>query len=327
MKISQVTSSMPTIPQPSSTGLSPDKLARIKGIASGQPTTEQPEEDKNKLLAATQNKIVMNVNKTPGVGLGGQVEQVEVEPIATETGISDASVQTSEGGEVTQPLSPQLAALARQRRALQVKEREIAEREKALSGGGSLSDYKARLKSNALSVLLEEGVTYQQLTDEILGQKSSTDPRVEKLEAEIAELKGGVDKRFTEAQEAQEASAINYVADKLDALVATGDDYDLLKAADGEEEVIRRVYTHWKKTGKEIDVSQVAKEYQEELAEEAARYAKLKQVQSRLLPAEPAPVTPTQQHGIRTLTNKDSARPTMDRKQRAILAMQGQLKR
>lgn len=326
MKISPVAGT-PTINQPSTTGLAPDKLARIKGIATGQPV-EQAEEDKSKLLAATQNKIVMNVNRTPGGTEIGDADGA-VEGALEETVKTDAIVQANEGSEVTQPLSPQLAALARQRRALQVKEREIAEREKALDGGQTLTAYKAKLKGNLLGTLLEDvgPQVYDQLTQEILGQKANNDPRVEKLEAEIAELKGGVDKRFTAAEEAQEASAINYVADKLDALVATGDDYDLLKAADGEEEVIRRVYNHWKKTGKELDVATVAKEYQEELAEEATRYAKLKQVQARLAPAEPLQPQATPQTGIRTLTNKDSARPVMDRRQRAILAAQGQLKR
>jgi hypothetical protein len=324
MKISPVAGT-PTINQPPTTGLNPERAARAKAIASGQAPVAPTEEDKAKLLDATQ-KIVMQTNKTPGgteiSDKDGLVDAV-VEPEIT---TPDTIVQAKEDSEATQPLSPQLAALARQRRALQVKEKELLDKEKAL-GGQSNADFIAKLKSSPLSVLLEHGVTYDQLTQDILGQQSNINPEVEKLKAELAELKTGVDKRFSEGQIAQETSAINYVADKLDALVATGDDFDLLKAADGEEEVIRRVYSHWKKTGKELDIATVAKEYQEELAEEAVRYAKIKQVQSRLLPTEPVPVTPPQQQGIRTLTNKDSARPTMDRKQRAILAMQGQLKR
>ncbi len=322
MKISPVAGT-PTIQQQPATGMNPEKMARIKGIASGNPVVIPPtEEEKDKLLDATQ-KIAMVTNKTPAGTEIGDADGVVSQP---ESGISDTSVQTTEGSEVTQPLSPQLAAIARQRRALQVKERELADKEKAM-GGATRAELESRLKSSPLSVLQELGVTYDQLTQEILGQQGQINPEVEKLKAELAELKGGVDKRFTEAQVAQETSAINYVADKLDALVQTGDDFELLKAAEGEEEVIRRVYNHWKKTGKELDVSQVAKEYQDELAEEATRYARLKQVQSRLTPAEPAPVTPAPQQGIRTLTNKDSARPAMDRRQRAILAMQGQLKR
>lgn len=336
MKVSPVAGT-PTIAQPSATGLSPEKLARIKGIATGTMAPEPTEEEKNKLLAATQEKITMQTNKnTPprvdenSITLTG----VEVEN-STESIVSDASVQDSKeptkASEVsadTQPLSPQLAAIARQKRALQVKERELAEKEKAI-GTNTRAELEARLKTAPLSVLQELGVTYDQLTQEILGSQSQPNSEVQALKAEIAELKKGVDSKFSEAQVAQETQAINYVADKLDALVGQGDEFELLKLAEGEEEVIRRVYNHWKKTGKELDIAKVAKEYQEELTEEAVRYAKLKQVQGRLTPQEPLQTQATQsnQTGIRTLTNKDSARPTMDRKQRAILAMQGQLKR
>ena len=317
----------PTIPQPSSTGLATDKIARIKEVASGQPVTEPTPEEKEKLLAATQKTIVMNTNKTVNRTIEPPAEAVETPKAEPESTISDASVQTSEGSEATQPLSPQLAAIARQRRALQVKERELADKEKAL-GGQTRTELEARIKSQPLSVLQELGVTYDQLTQEILAQQGQINPEVEKLKAEIAELKGNVDKKFSDSQEAYESQAINYVADKLDALIGQGDDFDLLKAAEGEEEVIRRVYVHWKKTGKELDVAQVAKEYQEELANEAARYAKLKQVQGKLTPTEPLqPQAIPQQTGIRTLTNKDSARPAIARKQRAMLAFQGQLKR
>lgn len=339
MKISPVQGT-PTIPNPSHTGLAPDKLARIKGIAAGEPAPEPTEEEKNKLLAATQKKIVMNTNKTvnrtieppvdaePGIEIGnGAVNEAEIAKTDASVQPAAAGTEAKEGGEATQPLSPQLAMIARQRRALDVKEKELEARAESIKAE-ALTEYKSKLKSNALGVLLEEGVSYDQLTQEILGNQSNHNPEVEALKAEVAELKKGVDDKFSKSEEAQETHAINYVADKLDTLIGVGDEFDLLKAAEGEEEVIRRVYTHWKKTGKELDVAVVAKEYQEELAEEVSRYAKTKSVQKRLTPLEePLKPQPQQQTGIRTLTNKDSARAGMDRKTRAILAMQGQLKR
>jgi len=326
MKISPVAGT-PTIPQPTNTGLSPEKLARIKGIASGKSEVIPPptEDDKTKLLDATQ-KIAMQVNKTTEAVVAPTEPQVE-----TENAVSDTDVQATEGSEATQPISPQLAALAREKRALQVKERELAEKEKALNNPGQTrAELEAQLKATPLRVLQELGVTYDQLTQEILGQTSNYNPEVEKLKAEIEELKKGVDTKFSQADEAQNAAAVNYVADKLDALIAGSPaDFELLTSAEAEEEVVRRVYDHWKKTGKELDVAKVAREYQEELIEEAVRFAKLGLVQKKLTPPEPAQVTsqPPQQTGIKTLTNKDSARPSMSRRERAILAMQGQLKR
>lgn len=328
MKISPVAGT-PTISQPSATGLAPEKLERIKGLAAGKPTPEPTEEEKQKLLAATQNTIKMNVNKTPESSpMGESLPNSEIDK--PETTVSDPNVQAIVASEDTQPLSPQLAQLARQRRDLQVKERDIAGREKAIADKAR-AELIAQLQSQPLGVLQEHGVTYDKLTNDILAAQGQLNPEVEKLKAEVDALKKGVDKRFSDTELAQETHAINYVADKLDALTGQGDDFELLKAAAGEEEVIRRIYFHWKKTGKELDVAAVAKEYQEELAEEAARYAKLGLVQKRLTPIEPLqPQTTTPQsqpQGMRTLTNKDSARPSMDRRQRAILAMQGQLKR
>lgn len=319
MKISPVAGT-PTIPQPGNTGLAPEKLARIKGIASGNPVVVPPaiEDDKAKLLEATQ-KIAMQTNKTPQA----------IDPLLdAENAVSDTDVQATQGSEATRPISPQLAALARQKRALQVKEREIDGKLEAAKTA-ALAEYKAKLKSNALSVLQEEGVSYDQLTQEILGQTNGYNPEIDKLKAEIAALKGDVDTKFSQADEAQNVSAINYVADKLDALIAGSPaDFELLTSAEEEEEVIRRVYDHWKKTGKELNVATVAKEYQEELLTEAVRFANLGLVQKKLTPTVPAQVTSQpSQSGIRTLTNKDSARPAMGRRERAILAMQGQLKR
>ncbi len=82
----------------------------------------------------------MNTNATPGRT-----------DVALEPSISDPNDTAAAADEVTQPLSPQFAALAKQRRALQVKEREIADREKALQGQSSTQGAGidvARLKSD-----------------------------------------------------------------------------------------------------------------------------------------------------------------------------------
>lgn len=316
MKISPVADT-PTLPNTPNTGVSPDKLARLKAIAGGvAPEEEKPLEEKP-LVDSSIRRITMKT--TPEAGSETINPVVEAETVSPDT-----SVQTNAAPEATEALSPQLAAIARQRRTLQL-ERQKFEGEKSSILAQAKTELEARLKTNALSVLQEHGVNYDQLTNEILASQGAINPEVDKLKAEIKALKEGVDKRFSDGEIAQESHAINYVADKLDAIVDTGNDFELIKATSGEEEVIRRVYNHWKKTGKELDVATVAKEYESELEEEALRYAKLSKVQARLTPAQ-APLQPEQKTGIRTLTNKDSARPTMGRRQRAILAMQGQLK-
>src|SRR5690349_10494451 len=71
----------------------------------------------------------MTTNVTPG--------RIDTPPPAAPAEAPLAIPDTPEPAEgvveATQPLSPQLAALAKQKRALQVKERELLDREKALN--------------------------------------------------------------------------------------------------------------------------------------------------------------------------------------------------
>ena len=318
MKISPVQGT-PTIANPTSTGLSPEKIIRLKAIAAGQRPEEEKPEEAGLVKPVTPSMPSITMKTTPEA-------MQEVVPHETESAISDTVVQTPPATEATEPLSPQFAALARNRRALQ-QERMAFEKEKASILANAKSEFETRLKSNALSVLQEYGVNYDQLTNEILASQGNQNPEVEKLKAEIKALKEGVDKRFSDTEIAQESHAINYVADKLDGIMASqANDFELIKEMgdDGQEEVIRRVYDHWKKTGKELDVLEVAKKYESELEEETLRFAKLKKVLAKLTPQQ-APLQPQPQSGMKTLTNKDSARPVVGRRQRAILAMQGQL--
>lgn len=329
MKISPVIGA-PTIPQPSSSGRSSEALDRIRAIATGKPLPEPIEEDKAKKLANQLQTITMNTNKTvlrdglpPESSSESQIIPTD-ELAKPDSGISDTTVQANEVSEATQPISPQLAALARERRALQVEKKALVDREKSIADEAR-AQIISQLKVKPLGLMQEHGVTYDQLTQELLGNQIN--PEVEALKAEIKALKEGVDEKFSASETKHNEQNVHYVANKLDALLDQNDEFELLKEADGKVEIVSRIIDHYEKTGVERNVADVAKEYQEELYAELARYAKLKQVQGRLMPTEPLQPQPQTQQGMRTLTNKDTARPQMDRKQRAILAMQGQLKR
>ena len=88
--------------------------------------------------------------------------------------------------EEPKPLSPQFAALAREKRALQVKERELADREKALTAGQSDTVKLSDLKSKPLEVLLANGVTYDQITEGILANPGN--PELDALRQELKEV-------------------------------------------------------------------------------------------------------------------------------------------
>lgn len=296
---------------------SADRLAAAKAIAAGENpisvTTDDPQ------VARAQANI-RKIKMRTQVSTNRDYEQ-DIEPettgLSTESAISDTNV--SEEAEVTKPLSPQFAALAKQKRALQVKESELAKREEALKatpqeGGLDLK----RLKADPLSVLQEAGVTYEQLTEEILNQGNSLDP--ESLRKQIKEE---LKKEFTEEFSTRDAQAEQQVRaeirKEINSLVVQGDDYELIRETRSQQDVDDLIYKTWQKTGEILDTKEACELVETELIEDSLKLARLKKVQGRIAP-EPQMPQQSQRGQFRTLTNKDNARPVSDRRARALAA-------
>ena len=316
MKVTPVTGT-PTIPQSNNTGVTPEKLIRLKAIASG----EKPDEKLENIGAvATSGSDVPRIKMQTNRNMYRDGDSpVEVAPAAEENAISDASVQVNAEPEATGQLSPQFAALARQRRALQVKERELSDKMKALEGP-TRGDLESRIKSQPLSVLQELGVTYEQLTNEILASQGNPQIDPEKLKAEIT---ADFEKKFVEKEQQQEQAVLAEMRRNVDSMVATGDDFELIRAGGKQSDVVELIHRTWKKTGQVLDEAEAAKLVEDELLEEHLKSASLKKVQGRLTPP-PAEVTAPVPQGMKTLTNRDQAKPLMNRRQRAIAAALGQ---
>jgi hypothetical protein len=266
-------------------------------------------------------KIKMKTNASP---LSAQdLASVEVE----QSVISDITEQVQATTEETKPLSPQFAALAKQRRALQVKEREIADREKALATKNTSSEdvvSKAKIKSDPLSVLQEAGVSYDELTQAILA--TPVNPEIQALKEEIRALKEGVDGRFTTQAEAQEEAALTEMLVQAEILAKEGDAYEMIRERNAYDQVLRKIYTTYKKTGQVLDVEEVMGQIENQLLDESLKLAGIKKVQSKLVPKEPEVQQQQQFKSIKTLTSRDNARPVLDRKARALAAFHGTLK-
>lgn len=305
---------------------SPERLAAAKAIAMGQ----EIQETKQDPIERAQNvrKITMRTNRSPD----HQEAVVEEAVTAPETGnstISDESGQTTAAAESTQYLSPERAAIAKQRRALQVKERELAEREaKLTSTPENLGDYLAKsdLLANPLKIF-ESGLTYDQLTEAILQNQSGVTPEIKALKEELKAIKDGVDKRFVSQAEAQEESALNRIADEMDSLSKDGDDYELFRERKGLERALNKVYSHYKKTGQVLDTKEVMNQVETQLLDEAVKFASINKVRSKIAP-DPVQTTPQSQgRQMKTLTNRDGASIPLDRRTRAIAAMNGTLRK
>lgn len=334
MKISPVVGT-PTIPNLSPTGLSPEKLAAVKALAMGQPKPEAPHEETIQLgetpTSATQ-RIKMNVNRSHTL----PIEQPEApkaeenappleakEPAAVEAPVvvSDKDVQAQPEPKAIGTVSPELAELAKQRRALQLEREQLAKDKEALQGQSAESLIK-RLKANALSVLQEHGVTYEQLTNEILGQSQQPQLDLTKVEEQILKK---VQDRLAEKDTQQEEAVYAFMeqeVEKLSNLVP----YKLIRETKSQGKVMDLVKRMWREKGEILSESEAMDLIESELREDAKRYAKLLgELEPTTPPAETQPVQATAQtKAPKTLTNKDSARPVMTRRQRAIAAALGQ---
>lgn len=268
--------------------------------------------------------LKMTTQATPG-----QVEPPEEVKEAEQTAETTITEQPA-ATEVTEPLSPQFAALAKQRRALQVKEREIADREKALTEKTAASPVGidvARLKSDPLGVLLENGVSYDQMTQAILDQQNGVTPQLTALQNKIKALEENFDKKLTDKDEQTKQQALTEMRKEATLLSAQGEEFALVRETKSIPTVVKLIESTYNETGEVLDVHEALALVENQLLKETETLARLQKVQTKLTPETPAPtqtVQPPRQ--MKTLTNRDTASVPMSRKARALAAFNGTLK-
>lgn len=323
---------------------SPDKIARAKAIAMGEkPATEVIQDAQVQRTQNAIKKIKMrtqvSTNREEPIPVIEPVQEENV-PHGTEDNPTPDTNEEAPAAEETQQLSPQLAALAKTKRALQVKERELAQREAQLAAqpqAPNLEDYvsKADLKSNPLKIF-ETGVTYDQLTEAILNNPTAGSSEIASLKSDIQDLKKALDEKFQERDQLSEKQVLTQMQRETELLTAQGEEFEAIREKKAQKHVVDLIHRTWKESGEVLDVMDAAKLVEEQIIEDEMPFAKLKKIQSRLNPAQeeveepqiayvPKPGTKI----MRTLTNRDSARPTaQDKRSRAIAAFwNGQLKR
>ena len=294
-------------------------LSRAKAIAAGESPIKVSHSDTPQAKKPDVRTLKMATNASP--------ERYQQEASA-ESAISDPAVQ-AQAAEETKPLDPQVAAIAKQRRALQVKEREIADREKALAAASKTDETGliAKLKSNPLSVMQEHGVTYDQLTEAILADASGVNPEIKALREELKAVKDGLDKTLSEKDLAAEQAVLNDMRKEAESLSKEGDTYELVRETGSLPDVVDLIHRTYKETGEILEVSEALQLVEDELFNESMKIAQYKKIQSKFKPAE-EPVQPQkQQKQFKTLTNRDSAIPPLSRKARALAAFNGTLKK
>jgi hypothetical protein len=314
-----------------------------------------------------QTKVVQNqTNIAPEELSAIAPSQTTQEPIDAKIGISEATavptpdVDLSVKPEVEQPkdesLSRQFAQLARQERNLRAKAQEqakqLAAEKQALEAERQAiqaeresfkRDYisKADLKKDTMRKLAETGVSYDELTQQIL-DTPNTDPRIlahiDRLEAKLAELEkanSSVQETFKTQEQQQYQAAIQQITADVSNLVKNSPDYETIRHTRSQKDVVDLIERTYKEDKVVMSVEEAADEVEKYLREESWKLSRLDSVrkygESVAPKAKPSSAAPQSQPKapqtpppMKTLTNSHGSSRPLTSRERAILKFKGE---
>lgn len=294
-------------------------------------------------------------SESPEASQEGQeiISESQVESSAEEA----KSEVTEKKAESEDPLSKQFAQLARKEKAIRAKMQEIKAAEAAIKAREQALlqpkqspqqddvSLKDRLAKDPLKALSDMGLSYEKLTELMLG--NNVDPEqqarmaeVEALKAEIQAIKQAQEnsvKSYEEQQKQQYQQAINNLKMETKSLVSSSEEFETIRETGSIDDVVDLIEQTFKQDGILMTVEEAAKAVEEYLVEEAIKIARLKKIQSRLMPKQEAVKQPAsspqpqasgapQKQGMKTLTNSVGASRPLTAKERALLAFEGKLK-
>lgn len=251
--------------------------------------------------------------------------------------------------EGEQPLSPRYAQLARQEKALRAQRQafaaekaEIQKQKDALAARETelQNQYvsKERLRKDALTVLQESGIDYNTLSEQALNSPDPKDQVIEALKAEIADIRGSVEKTNKSIEDGNTQSynqAKSMIRQDISRLVSKDPNFEMIKATESVDDVVELIEKTFQEgldenfpKGTLLSVEEASQMVEDYLSEEGERLARLSKIQKRLLPKQDSPPTKspqTQQHQPKpTLTNGMTGAPKKEytQRQRAVFAAQ-----
>ena len=277
---------------------------------------------------------------------------VEAAPAAEEPEAEKAPVET--------PLSRQHAILARQEKQLRLKQmqqnKEYETKMAEITARQAQFDAKAkeyesgyiskdRLKSDLWGVITEQGMSYDDIVQQIVqAQNAPQDPRttahIAKLEAKLAKLEAAAEesaKTYQNAQTEQVTAALNQIKSDVAAMVKADPAYETIRSTRSEGEVVDLIKKTWEKDGYVMSNEEAAQLVEAELTERLEKiYNSTEKFKKRFAAnaspqpqkAQPAqtPATPKQPQPMKTLTNATSSTRQLSNRERALLAFEGRLK-
>ncbi len=250
--------------------------------------------------------------------------------------------QNTNGAESPPASNPGMDLMAKKERQLRKMQQDLQKQKQELETRAKSyeTDYipRSKLKEDPWSVLQNEGMDYDQLTQQLLQQPQ--DPATKALMSKIKALEEkqlAVERQAQEATQAQYTQAIKQISNDVKMLIDADAEYESVKSLgqSGIDAVVELIEQTFQTDGYLMDHAEAAAKIENYLVEEGYKMAQLKKVQARLAPKAPevpvpqakqaskAPTVTTLTHGMQTQT-----KPSTDakaRRERALAAFHGKL--
>lgn len=255
-------------------------------------------------------------------------------------------------------ISSQYANLARKEKALRLKmqqqeqslkakEQALAEREAKMQEAlkakeAEYSDKyipKDRLKSDFINVANELGLTYDQITEMAMNAPTPESRQqmdyIKRLEEKISHLENGFSetrKSLEQQQQEQYSNALKQLERETTKLIESNPEFETIKETGSVKTVVDKIEKTFKEQGILLTVEEAAQEVENDLVEEAMKYARIKKIQSRLQPSLPKTsqepkITEQEikeQPTLKTLTNTAAPSRKLSARERALLVARGE---
>lgn len=222
--------------------------------------------------------------------------------------------------------------------ALKAKEAAISQSEQKYQQGYISKD---DLKRDTLRILADAGVSYDEVTQQILNQQM-TDPRTEsmigRLEAKIAQLEQAnkkTEETYTQQQQQAYQSAVKQIENDARQLVKMDPNFETIKATGSVKDVVELITQTYEKDGILLSVEDAAQQVEDYLVEEAMKVTRIGKIKTRLeqqnaQAAKASMKTPANkeqtQGTMKTLTNASASTRQLSARERALLAFKNELK-
>lgn len=263
--------------------------------------------------------------------------------------VADTSPKTSDKDPELERQFRELSRRERQMRArqqqqeqtLKAREAELAAKEAAIKSKeqeytqGYIS--KDQLKADTLRILSDAGVSYDDLTQQILSQGSvdpATQTLIQRLEKKIQQLEEKAstsDRLVEESQKQQYQAALRQIEMDVKSTVQNDPNFETIRATKSIPDVVQLIEEVYNKDGRLMTVEEACSEVEKYLVDEALKLTRIGKIKRQLSQtgqsdrvSQTAKVQQTQQ--MKTLTNAVSSTRKLSAKERAILAFKGELK-